>query len=212
MNAKKNLIIVVTVILAISLSTVVWSAFVNSGSAYEESIKYTDDLAYSAQGVWVVSLPTPAGNILLLHTNHALDMTGTRFGGTAIHVNANPTNFGMFPDVDRGSHWVSQTVRTGPDTFETTMLQYGTRSREQMPHELVTIGISQSTWRITGPDTKEGEATFAGYLASQDADGDGFPDEGEVPVSCSPFTFTGRRLRVMPGCELTPLPEQATQQ
>jgi len=117
----------------------------------------------------------------------------------------------MFPDVDKSNGWVSQTVRTGPDTFATTMLEYGTKSREHVPDELATIGISTSTWRLTGPDTKEGQATYAVYLASQDADGDGFPDEGEEPVSCTPFAFTGRRLQVMPGCELTPLPEEATQ-
>ncbi len=165
----------------------------------------------SPVGVWVLSIPTPMGNILMLHNNHAQDSTGTRFGGTVIHVNDNPTNFGMFVDVDGSHGWVSQTVRTGPDTFATTMLNYGTKSREYIPHELATIGISTSTWRITGPDTKEGEATYAVYLASQDADGDGFPDEGEEPISCTPFTFTGRRVHVMPGCTLTPMPEGVIQ-
>lgn len=165
----------------------------------------------SPVGVWVLSIPTPMGNILLLHNNHAQDAAGTRFGGTVIHVNDNPTNFGMFPDVDKGRGWVSQTVRTGPDTFTSTMLIYGTKSRDFAPDELATIGISTGTWQMTGPDTKEGQATYAIYLASQDADGDGFPDEGEEPVSCTPFTFTGRRLHVMPGCTLTPMPEQAIQ-
>lgn len=211
MNTKRNVVIVAGVVLAISLSPVVWSGFVANGSDYEESIKWGDELAYSAAGVWVLSVPTPMGNILMLHNNHAQDLAGTRFGGTVIHVNDNPTNFGMFPDVDGGNGWVSQTVRTGPDTFATTMLTYGTKNIENAPDELVTIGISTSTWRLTGPDTKEGQATYAVYLASQDADGDGFPDEGEEPISCTPFTFTGRRLRVMPGCVLTPLPEEVAQ-
>jgi len=163
--------------------------------------------AQSPVGVWVLSVPTPMGNILMLHNNHAQDSTGTRFGGTVIHVNDNPTNFGMFPDVDGGHGWVSQTVRTGPDTFASTMLEYGTRHRENAPDELMTIGISTSTWRMTGPDTKEGQATYAVYLAGQDADGDGFPDEGEEPISCTPFAFTGRRLHVMSECVLTPMPE-----
>jgi len=171
----------------------------------------TSPPALSPVGVWVLSIPTPMGNILMLHNNHAQDATGTRFGGTVVHVNDNPTNFGMFPEVDGGHGWVSQTVRTGPDTFATTMLEYGTKSREYMPHELATIGISSSTWQLTDPDTKEGQATYAVYLASQDADGDGFPDEGEEPISCTAFTFTGRRLQVMPQCELMPLPEGATQ-
>jgi hypothetical protein len=91
------------------------------------------------------------------------------------------------------------------------MLIYGTKIRQNAPDELATIGIASATWEITGPDTKEGQSTYAVYLASQDADGDGFPDEGEEPVSCTPFTFTGRRLRVMPPCALTPMPEAPTQ-
>jgi len=165
----------------------------------------------SPVGVWVLSVPTPMGNMLMLHNNHAQDSTGTRFGGTVIHVNDNPTDFGMFPEVERSHGWVSQTVRTSPDTFTTTMLVYGTKSREYAPHELMTIGISTSTWEMTGPDTKEGQATYAVYLASQDADGDGFPEEGEEPIYCTPFAFTGRRLDVIPGCTPTPMPEEPIQ-
>jgi hypothetical protein len=211
MNAKRNVVIVFAVVLVMLLSTAAWNAVIGNGGDHEKGIHWGDDLAWSPAGVWVLSVPTPMGDILMLHNNHAQDLAGTRFGGTVVHVNDNPTHFGMFPDVDGGKGWVSQTVRTGPDTFATTMLEYGTKSRENAPHELATIGISTSTWRITGPDTKEGQATYAVYLANQDADGDGFPDEGEEPVACTPFTFTGRRLRVMPDCVPTPMPEPPTQ-
>ena len=193
------------------LSTVVWSTFAGSGADYEKSIQWGGELAWSAQGVWVISVPTPMGTMLMLHTMHAQDLTGTRYGGTIWQVNDNPTNFGMFPDVDGGSQWVTQTVRTGPDTLATTMLSYGTKSRENALHELAHISIVTATWQITGPDTNEGQATMATYLASQDADGDGFPDEGEEPVSCMPFAFTSKRLRVIPGCVPAPVPEEATQ-
>ena len=211
MNAKRNIVGIVAIVLVVLLSTVVWSTFAANGNEYEKSIQWGEELAWSAEGVWVISLPTPMGTILMLHTMHAQDLTGTRYGGTIWQVNGNPTNFGMFPDVDEGSQWVTQTVRTGPDTLATTMLCYGTKSRENAPHELATISIATATWQITGPDTNEGQATMASYLASQDADGDGFPDEGEEPVSCMPFAFTSKRLRVIPGCVPTPLPEEATQ-
>ena len=169
MNAKRNIVSIVAIALVVLLSTVVWSTFAGNGDEYEKSIQWGDDLAWSAEGVWVISIPTPMGTMLMLHTMHAQDLTGTRYGGTVWQVNDNPTNFGMFPDVDGDSMWVTQTVRTGPDT-------------------------------------NEGQATLSTYLASQDADGDGFPDEGEEPVSCMPFTFTSKRLRVMPGCVPTPMP------
>jgi len=159
MNAKRNIIVVAAIVLVMWLSTAAWNAVAGNGDDYEKSIHWGDNLAWSAEGVWVLSLPTPMGNILLLHNNHAQDLTGTRFGGTILHVNDNPTNFGMFPDVDGATGWVTQTVRTGPDTFVTAMLNYGTKVRENAPHELATIGIATATWQITGPDTKEGEAT-----------------------------------------------------
>lgn len=211
MNTRKSVIAIATVVLAILLSTVVWSAFAASGSDYEASIKWGDELAWSAEGVWVVSIPTPMGTILMLHTMHAQDLTGTRYGGTIWQVNDNPTNFGMFPDAEGGPYWVTQTIRTGPDTYECVMVAYTTKRRENAPHELVASHVVNSTWKITGPDTNEGQSTMATYLANQDADGDGFPDEGEEPVSCMPFAFTSKRLRVMPGCVLTPLPEEAAQ-
>ena len=52
---------------------------------------------------------------------------------------------------------------------------YHTTKKGQGPvAETAGIGICNATWRITGPDTNEGESTLAVYLAEQDADGDGF--------------------------------------
>jgi len=206
MNAKRNIVSIVAIALVVLLSTVVWSTFASNGDEYEKSIQWGNDLAWSAEGVWVISVPTPMGTMLMLHTMHAQDLTGTRYGGTIWQVNENPTNFGMSPDAEAESMWVTQTVRTGPDTLATTMVAYGTKSRENAMHELAYISIVTATWKITGPDANEGQATQATYVASQDADGDGFPDEGEEPVSCMPFTFTSKRLRVMPGCVPTPMP------
>ena len=59
---------------------------------YEKSIKWGDELTRSAEGVWLIPIPTPMGNILMLHTNHAHDLSGTRYGGTMWEVNGNPTH------------------------------------------------------------------------------------------------------------------------
>ena len=206
MNAKRNTLIAVAVVVVLLLSTAAWNAVAGNGDDYEKSIKWGDELAWSAEGIWVVSVPTPMGTILMLHNMHAQDLTGTRYGGTIWQVNGNPTNFGMFPDAEEGGHWVTQTIRTGPDTYECVMVEYVTKKRENAPDELVAFFVANATWKITGPDANEGQATMATYLASQDADGDGFPDEGEEPVSCMPFAFTSKRLRVMPGCVPTPMP------
>jgi hypothetical protein len=73
--------------------------------------------------------------------------------------------------------------------------------------EIVTIEILNATWRLTGPNTNEGECTLAEYLAEQDINGDGFPDEGQEPAVCMGFTYTSRRLTMIPGCVPTPITE-----
>jgi hypothetical protein len=200
MNAKRNIIIVASVVLVVLLSSAAWNAVAGNGDEYEKSIQWGDGLAWSVEGVWVISVPTPAGPMLFLHNMHAQDLTGTRYGGTIWQVNANPTTFGAFPEAEEGGYWVTQTIRTGPDTGETVMVTYDTKKVENAPNELVAFGVANVTWKMTGPDTNEGQAILATYVASQDADGDGFPDEGEEPVSCMPFTFTSKRLRVTPAC------------
>jgi len=236
MYTKRNTIILTAAALVVLLSTTVWNVFAGSvlgtSDDYEKSIQWGKELAWSPAGVWVVSVPTPMGTILMLHTMHAQDLAGTRYGGVMWEVNNNPTNFGVFPDGEKEGYWATQTVRTGPglspfgvwggfgpthparpgpDALETTMIGYATKASENAPDEVVTINIANVTWRITGPDTNEGEATLMMYLASQDGDGDGFPDEGEKPVACMPFTFSSHRLRVMPGCVPTPMPETPKQ-
>ena len=44
-------------------------------------------------------------------------------------------------------------------------------------------------------------------LAAQDADQDGFPDEGQEPVVCVPWEWIAKRLTMMLGCVPTPIPE-----
>jgi hypothetical protein len=211
MCARRNIGCLIAVVLAVLLSTAVWNVFggdiLGASDGYEQSIQWGKEMAWSPDGVWVVSVPTPMGNILFLHNMYAQDVAGTRWGGVAWQVNENPTTFGSFPTADNGTgYWATQTIRTGPDTVETTMITYGTKKRENAPDELMTICIANTKWKVTGPDTNEGTATLRVYLASQDANGDGFPDEGEEPVSCMPFAFSSHRLRVMPGCTPTSMP------
>lgn len=205
MKAKRNIRTVVFIGMLALLCTLAWTVFADD---YEQSVQWGKELAWSPEGVWVLSIPTPAGAMLMLHAQHAQDLAGTRFGGSLSTVNDNPTNFGMLPEGEKSSACATQTVRTGPDTLETTMINYAVKKRENMPDEILVIYITHSTWTMTGPDTKEGTAMMSTYLASQDMDQDGFPDEGQEPVSCDPFTFTGRRLRVMPSCVPTPMPGQ----
>ena len=49
------------------------------------------------------------------------------------------------------------------------MLGYVTKKSENGPDKLVVFDVVNANLKITGPDTKEGQATMAVDLASQDA-------------------------------------------
>ena len=215
MKAKKNMnLIIVTVLVSLILVTG-WTVFANNGvesepsTDYEKSILRGSGLEWSPVGTWIIKVPTPMGNIMMIQSMHAQDSTGKYYGGIVKQYNGNPTLFGTFPEWDAGGDvWFSQTVRTGPDSFETTLMYYATKKGEGPVAETAGIGICNATWRLTGPNTNEGESTLAVYLAEQDADGDGFPDEGQEPTVCMGFTYTCKRLTMMPGCVPPPMAQQ----
>jgi hypothetical protein len=151
-------------------------------------------------GTWIVTVPSPMGDLTFLHVIAPADSSG-RHSGVLWQVNANPTFFGTFPDFTGGSQfWATETVRTAPNTYETGMLVYNTLPVEGLLEQIGSIGVANVTWTITGPDTNEGEAILSTYLADQDADGDGLPDEGQEPTICTPFPFTSKRFKTMPAC------------
>lgn len=160
----------------------------------------TTEPEYSPAGTWIVTVPTPMGNITLIHTVSPQTRPGGSFAGVMEQVNADPTNFGMFPDVENGTDWVTQTVWHGRDKVRGTHLAYGTKKGDGPIAQTVTISLAAVEWTLTGPNTNEGTATLGIYLAEQDADGDGLPDEDQGPVSCMGYSFTSRRLTMMPGC------------
>ena len=213
MNLKKRVIWVsllgiVTLILAGS-----WNAMAGDGvirrlnQDYERSRQWGSNLDWTPIGTWVVSVELPAGPMLLLESIQAQDLAGIHYGGIAKQVNVNPTHFGMFPEVDSGDEtYLMQMIRTGPDSFEATQLTYGISLEEGAQAMTKIIVVVNTQWTMTGAGTAEGHGTAALYLAEQDADSDGFPDDGEVPTFCLAFPFSGKRLHVMPPCEPTSIP------
>jgi steroid delta-isomerase-like uncharacterized protein len=180
------------------------------GSFYYDNLtlmtQMTEPPECSPDGTWIVTVPTEAGVTTLLHTISPQGQMGGPFARTRVQVNENPTAFGIFPEADGATDWITKTVWKGRESLETTMLVYGTKSGEGPLRETVYIGLAHAEWTLTGPDTNEGTAVEAFYLAEQDADGDGFPDAGEEPLTCLPFTFTSRRLNMMAPCVPSALP------
>jgi len=185
---------------------IAWLMHYNADGLLTEGSFYYDNLTlmtqmteapYSPDGNWVITIPTPIGNQTVLHTINPQTRMGGSFSGVMNLVNENPTFYGMFPEVDGSSAWITQTVQTGRNTYKTTMMVYGTKKGEGPMAETVLISIGHGDWTITGPDTNNGDTLYCIYLAEQDVDDDGFPDEGQDPVYSDTFSFTSRRFTVM---------------
>jgi sugar lactone lactonase YvrE len=167
-----------------------------------KSIQLNSSSDWSPVGTWVICAEMPAGNMIMLENIQPQDSIGSKYGGVLKQVNVNPTHSGLFPDIDSGDELcVTQGIRTGLDSFETTYLTYGVSKQENTEAIVKVIAVVNTQWNMTGPDTIEGYGTTALYLSKQDSDGDGFPDEGEAPTICMAFPFTGKRLNMMPPCE-----------
>jgi hypothetical protein len=171
----------------------------------KQSIQASMGLDWSPVGTWILTVELSTGTMRMLESVHAQDLSGRHFGGILKQVNVNPTYFGLFPEVDSGDEmYITQMIRIGPDSFESTSLTYGISKEEGSQATTKIIIVVNTQWKMTGPHTIKGNGTVALYLAEQDADGDGLPDEGEAPTTCLPFPFMAKRLHVMPLCE----PEQ----
>jgi hypothetical protein len=121
-----------------------------------------------------------------------------------------PTIFGSFPDADHLSNPIGQAVRTGLNTYELTLISYGTKKAELpgMLPEIVYIYVVYGKGVLTGQNTMEGEGTDSFFLPSADADGDGLPDEGAEPIYCFPYALTAKRVPLMPPCVVPPPPPE----
>jgi steroid delta-isomerase-like uncharacterized protein len=159
------------------------------------------------EGAWIATVPTPLGNIIFKGIWAAQDATKTQFTGEFEQINTYPVLIDVYPDAEEVKFAGGSAVKTGLNKYEMTSLEYFTRTAGASLEEIVGIGIVTGTIELVGPDLHQGQGTGAYYMAAQDADQDGFPDEGEEPVLCMPWGWTAKRLTSMPACVPTPMPE-----
>ncbi len=162
---------------------------------------------WSAQGVWISTVPTPLGNMIIKSTWMAQDETKTRFTGEFEQINTYPVLVDVYPDSEEIKYGGGLMVKIGLNKYEVTFLQYFTKTSGPSLEEIVGIGIVAGTFELVGPDLVQGQGTGAYYMAVQDADQDGFPDEGQEPIVCVPWGWTAKRLTIMPGCVPMPISE-----
>lgn len=85
---------------------------------------------------------------------------------------------------DQNSPLLIDMVMTGPDRGTFNSVWYGLKkaSGGMTTTEIVYIGISWGEFKLVAPGKSEATHNIEFYLPFQDADGDGLPDPGEIPV------------------------------
>ena len=200
-----------TVLLAaLSLGLLVvapWAAVSGSANIGEPGLPRS---GLSLEGIWTTMVPTPSGhasiNSLVIQ---AQGTEGLVYTVVCKHPQCSPTLLGYFPESERLSDMLGHCVRTGPETFEASMIWHGVKEGgpERMGiGEIVFMGVISGSLEFVDADTLQYTGTIAGYAPDQDADGDRLPDEGAVPVACMPGVLTFKRLPMFPSAEPTPLP------
>ncbi|MCF7975155.1 MAG: ester cyclase [Phycisphaerae bacterium] len=197
----------------------VWLAHYDADGLLTEMSFYYDNLTLINQmmtapwpldGIWVSTVPTPLGNLVMTTTYVAQDAAKTRYSGSLDEINAMPLLAEIYPGADPTPKWAGgQAEQVGRNKYEATYLGYSTKIVESeigKTTEFAGLFTIKAYFELLDPDHLQGHGTGSYYLASQDADRDGFPDEGQAPVACVPWEWTGRRLTAMPGC--TPISGQ----
>jgi len=202
MYTKRNVVTISVVVLGLLTLTTGWGVLANDtlapGNDYEKSIQW--DPGWALDGTWIVVAPTPLGNMIFRNTYIAQDPQKTRFTGDVEQINWPPVLIDLYPDVERIKIAPAPVIRTGLNSYEGTMIEYFTKAGGPAAEEIVGIGVIHGSMEFVGPDSLEGQGTGAYYLAAQDTDGDGLPDEGQEPVLCVPWAYSATRLRTVAGC------------
>jgi len=177
--------------------------------AYYDNLILMDQITtapWALDGIWLTTYPMGAGNLISTTVYTAQDAAKTRYSGTLEFLNSFGPN-GLFPDSDPSLtvYAGGEAVMVGRNKYDATYLGYY-RKYDAGTGVMEVLGINtvDAHFELLGPDQLQGQGFSSYYLAEQDADQDGFPDEDQEPIFCSPVRWTGKRLTPLPGC--TPPP------
>jgi hypothetical protein len=154
----------------------------------------------------------PAGSYYTIHPVEGLAATVTVIandpGCNSISCiqkifNWNHTLGGMFPEAVAASDTIGTGIRTGPNTWRVTIIRYATDGAAKVIYMAV---ISGDFTFSDDASVLERKGTWALYLPEQDKDGDGWPDDDEIPMLCVPDEGQMPRMKLLPMQDPTPLP------
>jgi len=167
-------------------------------------------------GAWVQSVP-PVGPMtqdaqpaIIYETLAPADAAGNVFVYKQTYANPDNTLGGILPQADLGGELAGTAVRTGPNTYQFTLVGYSGQTRPGNRGQILGIMVSSGTMTLTGPQTRI-DSNLVMSLFGPDADiypADGLPDEGVEPLMCVPFPgdYVATRIPVLPPCTPTPMP------
>lgn len=198
MKTKQNLIAIVTILMFLVLGS---TAMINQ--TFGELVQPTPE--WSPEGQWITAAPTPLGNLIMTSHWIALDAEKTQLIGESKLINGLPLLADLYPEGEEDYYAGGQAAKVAPNTYDVSYMQYFTKKPGPGVEEIVGLATVSGTFELTGPDSIFGQGTASYYFASQDADQDGFPDDGAEPIVCFPWAWTAKRPPMMPACELPPL-------
>jgi len=179
-------------------------------SFYYDNVTMTTQMTtapFPPEGIWITAVPTPMGNYLSKTLYTAQDPGKTKLSGTLEWINCLPLFKELYPDADPSLDYSvgGQAVMVGRNKYDATYLGYSRKINAKTGAvEIVGIWTLSAHFEFVALDRIEGYGPASYYLAAQDADQDGFPDAGQKPVVCLPWSWTCKRLTALPGCTPTP--------
>jgi hypothetical protein len=180
LKRKRNIkLVAVFGLTAVLLITTGWSvmASVESSPVFVPSGPY---IYASGQRYAEIIIPNdPAGNTITI---------------IGPYLVVDPTIGGMFPETNNRLECVGLGVRTGPYTWHNSYIQYGSKGQEI---QFILLFSADETFSEDG-ETMDMYYTAEIFLPEQDADDDGFPDEGEVPFFAGSGGHTLKRVPMRP--------------
>jgi len=138
--------------------------------------------AFKLEGAWIARVvEVPGGQWTYTVSPDASGRYATGHGSIDVGLYTPP-----FSDmVDTISPLLIDVVITSPDTAKFNSIWYGIKKVTGLATiaEVVYIGVNRGELKRVAPNKSEGTHNIEFYLASSDADHDGLPDPGAVPVA-----------------------------
>ena len=195
---KHRVVLIVSLVLLIGLLTV--SVVLSAGNGFEAKS------SCRVEGAWVSSFTGPWDKPLIMQeTLTPLDPEGKKMAYFMHLVNPDATfgfPFPPFSKTDYLSDLVGEAVKTGRNSYDFSLIGYGVKEEEKDRGDITFIQIVTGTVSCVDGEHKTDIVNIAVYMADQDADKDGYPDEGAEPFLCTPTGpfAVGKRVPQMAAC------------